>query len=71
MVLVLKALGNIGHIYDAVEKLVKCVESTKNPVQVRVAAVQAMRRLPCEHAQRVSTKKAHGRGNRRVLFRRS
>lgn len=46
--LVLKALGNIGHLtHEAIESVYKCVEKSTLPVRVRVAAAQAMRRLPC------------------------
>jgi len=52
MVIVLKALGNIGHIHKAVGTVLECAQTRANPVEVRVAAVQSLRRLPCEHKER-------------------
>lgn len=48
MVIALKALGNMGHG----DKVLSCAKAHANPVEVRVAAVQSLRRLPCDHKER-------------------
>ncbi|XP_076472801.1 uncharacterized protein LOC143302134 isoform X1 [Babylonia areolata] len=44
----LRAIGNAGHVSSAVSVVNKCVKRTRNPTEVRVAAAQAFRRLPCD-----------------------
>lgn len=43
----LKAIGNIGFTKDNAV-LVKCAKNKKNSMEVRVSALQAFRRIPCE-----------------------
>ncbi len=44
----LKALGNIGLPLQNPDTLIDCFVSDENPTEIRVAALQAFRRLPCE-----------------------
>ena len=44
----LKALGNIGHAARSVPTLTRCVANTELPMELRVAALQAFRRMPCQ-----------------------
>lgn len=49
----LKAIGNAGRLpYDSddrsFELLRKCFEESTNPIEVRLAAVDAFRRMPCD-----------------------
>ena len=48
VILALKALGNVGHVRSAVSPIVGCAKHKSNPMAVRVAAVQALRRQPCK-----------------------
>ncbi|CAG0913567.1 unnamed protein product [Notodromas monacha] len=43
----LKALGNVGVITDA-DTLLDCASQDKTPTEIRAAALQALRRLPCD-----------------------
>lgn len=50
MVLTLKALGNIGYIQDVLPVLEKCYRaSSENLIEIRTAALDALRRLPCDY----------------------
>lgn len=53
MILSLKALGNIGASRSVAEKLLNCARPENNDVQVRIAAIQALRRVPCRVDNRV------------------
>ncbi|XP_076436385.1 uncharacterized protein LOC143275928 [Babylonia areolata] len=44
----LRAIGNAGHVSSSVSVVNKCVKRTRNPMEVRVAAAQAFRRMPCD-----------------------
>ena len=44
----LRAIGNAGHVSSAARLLNKCVNRNRNPMEVRVAAAQAFRRMPCD-----------------------
>ena len=48
MVIVLKALGNLGQDGWKSVRVFKCANSTLNPMEVRVAALQSLRRVPCD-----------------------
>ena len=43
----LRALGNIGHVLTITRSVSQCFVMTMNPAEVKVAALQAYRRLPC------------------------
>ncbi|XP_052130120.1 apolipophorins-like, partial [Frankliniella occidentalis] len=47
VLLALRALGNAG-VVSSPAVLARCYESTSNPLEVRLAALQAWRRAPCE-----------------------
>ena len=44
----LRAIGNAGHMASSASLVNKCLTRNKNPMEVRVAAAQAFRRLPCD-----------------------
>ena len=44
----LRAIGNAGHVSSVASVLNKCLNRNKNPMEVRVAAAQAFRRMPCD-----------------------
>ena len=43
----LKAIGNTGHAESVAPTLTRCYENKENPMGVRVAAVNAFRRMAC------------------------
>ncbi len=43
----LKAIGNTGHAEHVVPTLNRCFMNEKNPMGIRVAAVNAFRRMAC------------------------
>lgn len=43
----LKAIGNTGHAESAVDNLNNCISSEENPMEIRVAAISAFRRMAC------------------------
>jgi len=47
IVYTLKALGNIGHSTESVEKRANCMKEKSNPIDIRLAAIQSLRRVPC------------------------
>lgn len=49
-ILSLKALGNIGHFDHS--HIQKCFEHTTNPLHVRLAALEAFRRVPCHDGRK-------------------
>nr|CAD7460027.1 unnamed protein product [Timema tahoe] len=51
LLLALKAVGNAGVLVGPPDSLRKCHESD-NPVEVRLAAISAYRRLPCDESSR-------------------
>ncbi|KAK7501815.1 hypothetical protein BaRGS_00006901, partial [Batillaria attramentaria] len=44
----LRAIGNAGHVSSAVGVVNKCIKRSRNDVEVRVAAAEAFRRMPCD-----------------------
>ncbi|XP_076472286.1 uncharacterized protein LOC143301780 [Babylonia areolata] len=48
VLMALRAIGNAGHVSSAVSVVNQCVRRTRNPMEVRVAAAQAFRRMPCD-----------------------
>ena len=48
VILALKALGNSGAAPNAVPTLNRCVANDKLAAEIRVAAIQAFRRQPCD-----------------------
>nr|UEK51469.1 MTTP-like protein [Parasacculina yatsui] len=48
----LKAIGNIGRTVNSKEMLIKCIISTDNKVEVRLASVNAFKRMPCSSERR-------------------
>ena len=43
----LKAIGNTGHAESVAPTLTRCYENKENPMHVRIAAVNAFRRMAC------------------------
>ena len=43
----LKAIGNTGHAESVAPTLTRCFENEENPMYVRIAAVNAFRRMAC------------------------
>ncbi|XP_054278128.1 uncharacterized protein LOC128996709 [Macrosteles quadrilineatus] len=52
MIVALKAIGNAG-IINSIDTLEQCFTSTPNPVEVRLAAVAATRRMSCGQVSRL------------------
>uniref|UniRef100_T1J9X6 Vitellogenin domain-containing protein n=1 Tax=Strigamia maritima TaxID=126957 RepID=T1J9X6_STRMM len=48
VLIALKAIGNVGFLTKAEKKLKSCYLNSKNDVAVRVAAIDALRRWPCD-----------------------
>ncbi|XP_046361600.2 uncharacterized protein LOC124138779 [Haliotis rufescens] len=47
ILMTLRAIGNAGHSERVVDSIRNCFTKEGNPIEVRVAAVEAFRRLPC------------------------
>ena len=43
----LKAIGNIGN-FENIKTLTSCAQNKENSLQVRVSAIESLRRFPCE-----------------------
>jgi len=43
----LRSLGNAGYVQNALATINKCMTKKDNPTEVRLAAIQAFRRMPC------------------------
>jgi len=43
----LRSIGNAGHALGAVTKINSCITKKNNPTEVRLAAIEAFRRMPC------------------------
>ncbi|XP_071953839.1 apolipophorins-like [Antedon mediterranea] len=52
VMLALKALGNSGQAVSVIPTLDRCFEQKLNPIGVRIAAMEALRRIPCEKGNR-------------------
>jgi hypothetical protein len=53
ILMALKALGNTGNALTAASQtLVRCLQNTAEPVEIRVAAIEAFRRMPCNQEVR-------------------
>lgn len=48
VLMALKALGNIGHAVGAADTINRCVINDNAPMTIRLAAINAFRRMPCE-----------------------
>ncbi|XP_012938713.2 uncharacterized protein LOC101848113 [Aplysia californica] len=48
VLLSLRAIGNAGHATRAVNVINKCLSATSGPLEIRVAAAEAFRRMPCD-----------------------
>lgn len=44
----LRALGNIGHSQEQVSHLSRCFTNQDAPADIRIAAIDAFRRIPCD-----------------------
>lgn len=55
IVLTLKALANIGNVETIVDMLNQCAQHKTNPIEIRLAAIEALRRQPCSNKHRQST----------------
>ncbi|PSN46112.1 hypothetical protein C0J52_17248 [Blattella germanica] len=51
LVIALKAIGNAGIVTDSGDVLKKCLE-VRNPIELKLAAISAYRRLPCNEKTR-------------------
>ncbi|XP_061171948.1 uncharacterized protein LOC133181472, partial [Saccostrea echinata] len=51
IVLTLRALGNSGHISSATATVNSCISRKDNPIEVRIAAIEAFRRASCDNAR--------------------
>ncbi|GFS01680.1 apolipophorin [Elysia marginata] len=51
ILLTLRAIGNAGHASRAVPVIAKCLTNSRNPLEIRVAAANAFRRMPCDAEQ--------------------
>ncbi len=54
MMAALKAIGNTGHAESVAPTLARCFQDNENPMHVRVAAVNAFRRMACHAVSRCS-----------------
>ncbi|XP_077982070.1 uncharacterized protein LOC144437076 [Glandiceps talaboti] len=52
IILSLKALANSGQISSATNTLTRCFEEEENSIEIRLAAIDAFRRMPCEEEGR-------------------
>ncbi|XP_074640348.1 uncharacterized protein LOC141898387 isoform X2 [Tubulanus polymorphus] len=43
----LRAVGNMGHSTNLARRLQGCMRDTTNPIEIRLAAIDAYRRMPC------------------------
>ena len=50
---ILRAIGNMGHSERLAFSLEKCFNNKNNPAEVRVASLDAFRRLPCSTDVRI------------------
>jgi hypothetical protein len=51
ILMALKALGNTGNAQQAIPALTRCWQNTEEGLELRVAAIQAFRRMPCSSDQ--------------------
>ncbi|XP_014673849.1 PREDICTED: uncharacterized protein LOC106814086 [Priapulus caudatus] len=47
IVMALKGLGNMGRVISSLPTIKRCFQESSNPIDVRLAAIEAFRRLPC------------------------
>ncbi|KAL3868012.1 hypothetical protein ACJMK2_040851 [Sinanodonta woodiana] len=47
VILALRAIGNIGYAQASIPTLYSCISNKQNPMDIRVAAVEAFRRMSC------------------------
>jgi len=45
--LALRAIGNAGFGTSAMSTLEKCFRRAENPIEIRLSAIEAFRRIPC------------------------
>ena len=55
----LKALGNTGHAESAANVIAGCFSRKTSPIEIRLAAVKALRRTSCEAEVSFCLKKHH------------
>ena len=48
VLLTLRAIGNAGHLRRISSILSSCITESTNPMEVRIAAIEGFRRLPCD-----------------------
>ena len=48
VILALRAIGNAGHMSRGIHLINMCMSRNRNPIEVRVAATEAYRRMPCD-----------------------
>ena len=53
--LALRGIGNAGFATAAIPDLEMCLLAGSNPVEVRVSAIQAFRRMPCDSSVSIDT----------------
>ena len=44
----LRAIGNAGFAYGAIPTLTACMKYSANPTEIRLSAIEAFRRMPCD-----------------------
>ncbi|XP_041357420.1 apolipophorins-like [Gigantopelta aegis] len=49
VLMALRAIGNAGHVPRIASVLNNCITQASNPTEVKIAALEAFRRLPCYH----------------------
>ncbi|GFO07586.1 apolipophorin [Plakobranchus ocellatus] len=62
ILMTLRAIGNAGHAKRAVPKIISCLTNSANPLEIRVAAVNAFRRMPCD-AENTALWRIYGNSN--------
>ena len=48
VLLALRAIGNAGYGTSAISTLSKCIAQQGNPIEIRLSAIDAFRRIPCK-----------------------
>lgn len=52
VIAVLKAFGNLGETGEATDDILECAQANRNSISLRIAALEAFRRSPCEDKMR-------------------
>jgi hypothetical protein len=49
----IRAIGNAGYGITAIPTLTKCFKRLENPIEIRLSAIEAFRRIPCKADVRI------------------